>query len=224
MKSQSTMHKPTTSTGWHFQWVKAGEEPSLAIKPGEIAGFERQFKDSAGQLSEFFLAVTGTQRFEVANWLNHQAGKLGLNQYVTEIQVTLKHPYQHRINGVNENQEPIDEYELLKATQSLKDQVALAWSEVVLSCENFDHQTKIDLMKAAASNDINAFLPISAYLFSKTIERMPEKFQSAQAIIFPAIPLACDDWYGKPVKMIAFRKETIVSMKPMWKIERPLAA
>lgn len=109
------------------------------------------------------------------------------------------------------------------ATTALKQQLTCAWSQVVMSCEQLDIQNKIDLLTAATSNDINAFLSISAHLFSKAIEGIHPEFQEARAIIFPAIPLAHEEWHGKPVKMIAFKKETIISIKPMWQISQKLA-
>ena len=219
MKTQDISYKPQQATTWHFQWIKRGEKPALAINPGEMSGFDKYFQGSPKTLSSFYLGITGTQRFEVADWLNKQALKLELDQYVTEFQVLLSHPFKARINGVDEDGQATDEYEVTKATAALKQQLAGAWSQVVMSCENMDHQTKIDLLTAATTDDVNAFLPISSYLFSKAVENMHPEFQSARAIIFPAIPQAYRDWKGKPAKMIAFKKETIVSIKPMWKVE-----
>lgn len=224
MNLHEISYKPQKATTWHIQWVKRGEKPVLAINPGEISGFDKYFQDAPKTLSSFYLGITGTQRFEVADWLNQQALKLELDQYVTEFQVLLNHPFKARINGVDEEGHAIDEYEVTKATAALKQQLAGAWAQVVMSCENMDHQTKIDLLTAATTDDVNAFLPISSFLFSKAVENMHTEFQSARAIIFPAIPQAFRDWRGKPAKMIAFKKETIVSIKPMWKIEEALAA
>lgn len=224
MNLHEISHKPQKATTWHIQWVKRGEKPALAINPGEISGFDKYFQDASKNLSSFYLGITGTQRFEVADWLNQQAQKLKLDQYVTEFQVLLNHPFKDRINGVDEEGHAIDEYEVTKATDELKQQLAVAWAKVVMSCENMDHQTKIDLLTAATTGDVNAFLPISSFLFSKAVENMHPEFQTARAIIFPAIPQAFRDWRGKPAKMIAFKKETIVSIKPMWKIEETLTA
>jgi hypothetical protein len=221
---QALTYKPQKSTTWHFQWIKKGQKPSLTINPGEISGFEKYFQNAPPTLSTFYLGVTGTQRFEVADWLNQQAQKLGLDQYVTEFQVSLNHPFQNRINGIDAQGNPINEYELTKATTALKHQLAGAWSQVVMSSDALDNQTKIELLTAAASGDVNEFLPLSSVVFSKAVENMHPEFQSARAIIFPAIPLAFKDWRGKPVKMIAFKKETIVSIKPMWRVEDELAA
>ena len=217
-------YKPQKSTTWHFQWIKRGQKPSLTINPGEISGFEKYFHNSPPTLASFYLGVTGTQRFEVADWLNKQAQKLSLDQYVTEFQVSLNHTFKNRINGIDAKGDPINEYELTKATTALKHQLAGAWSQVVMSNESLDTQIKIELLTAAASGDVNEFLPLSSVIFSKAMENMHPEFQSARAIIFPAIPLAVRDWRGKPVKMIAFKKETIVSIKPMWRVEDELAA
>ncbi|MBK9993574.1 MAG: hypothetical protein IPP01_06200 [Saprospiraceae bacterium] len=217
MKTTKSAFKPQTSTVWHFQWMEKGQSPSLTINPGEIAGFEKYFKHSPMTLSSYYLGVSGTQRFESADWLNRQANKQGLVQYVTQFQLELTCPFKHRINGVDDDNQPTTEYELTKATAALKQQLACAWSQAVLSCENFDREEKTSLL-TEATKDINSFLPISSHLFSKAVERMPPEFQAARAIIFPSIPLAHEEWRDKPVKMIAFKKEAIISIKPMWRM------
>lgn len=102
MDTIKNFNQPQKSVVWHFQWVKKGSEPSLEINPGEISGFEKFFHNAPKTLSSFYLAVSGTQRFETADWLHQQAVKQGFEQYVTEFQVLLNHSYKDRINNVNE--------------------------------------------------------------------------------------------------------------------------
>lgn len=217
MKSYSTFNcKPSLATAWSFQWVPHGETPCLDLQPGKIAGFEDYFQDAPTNIPQRFIGATGTQRFEVADWLRKQSEKLGMDQYIIEVTVELRHSFKDRINGVDAEGMAIDEYEVTKPTVALRQKLAVAWSKVIMNGATFTIEEKIDLLTAATSDDVSAFLPISSYLFSKSVENMPEAFQNARAIIFPAIPFEHQDWSGKTIKLIAFREDAIVSVKPTW--------
>lgn len=194
------------------QWVQKGTARAETLLPGSIGGFEKYFNGSDSPLSSFFIGLTGNSRFETTNWLQRQAEKLDMHQYVTEVVIETQHTYQERINGIGADGLPSSEYDLIKSTTLLKDELTQKWIRTVLEC-NLDAQMKIDLLTAASSGSINEFIPVSTFLFSKMVEKMPSEFQNARVIIFPAIPLAVNEWQGNPAKLIAFKNEAIISVK-----------
>lgn len=193
-----------------LQWTPKGTLPSQTLQPGHIAGFEDFFRDSPDVLSSLLIGVTGNHSTETTAWLGTQADKAGMDQHVTIVEIGLFSTYTERINGVCADGLPSYEYDTTKATVVLKNKIQEAWVHVVLRCNGFSRQEKVDLLSAAASGIINKCLPLSSYLFSKTVEAMHHEFQNARAIIFPAIPIAYSDWKGNPARLIAFRKEAII--------------
>ncbi len=207
-------HITTKSTTWTIEWNKQGAPASETVNPGQIAGFESYFVDCADPLSSMLLGLTGTQRFETAAWLERQANKLGYEQYVKEYEIELSHTYIERINEMNATRQYCSELDLLKPTNSLKAKLMEAWSNVVMACEVFNNEVKIDLLNSAAQGNPNEFLTLSSILFSKSIETIAPEFPSLNAIFFPAVPINIQEWKGNPARLVAFHKELIVGAKP----------
>jgi hypothetical protein len=195
------------------QWVSKGNARAEALRPGYIAGFEHFFKDSPSPLSEFLIGLTGNNRLETIAWLHQQAEKLGLHQCITEVVLEMRRTFRERINGICANGTPCDEYDITKATTNLKSNLMQAWTSSVTEGISVDKPYRSGLLDVVESRNISNFIPISSFLFSKTVEKMPFEFQNARVIIFPALPLALEEWQGNPARLIAFKKETIVSVK-----------
>lgn len=195
------------------QWTQKGSSLDEHLKSGQLAGFENNFQDSTDHLSSMYIGLTGTHRFKVIKWLLEQANKLSLDQHVTEVKIMLKHTYRDRINGTDANGFATNEYDLIKATSSLKDQITSAWSSVVIKNQSFDANDKIGLLTAALSGNISEFIPISSILFAQTVEEMHFEFKNANAIFFPAFPIEHDEWKDNPAKLVAFSKDVIVDVK-----------
>jgi len=195
------------------QWVCKGDAPHETLLPGCIAGFEHFFRNSTSPLSDSFIGLTGNSRLKTVGWLQQQAEKLGLHQCITEVTIEMRRTFQERINGVCANGTPCDEYDITKATTNLKTKLMQAWTSSVIEGIPVDKPFRSELIDTVESRNISNFIPISSFLFSMTVEKMPIEFQNARVIIFPASPLALEEWQGNPAKLIAFKKETIVSVK-----------
>lgn len=207
---KSTQFRPSKTVVSHVKWTPNGTPPMETIHSGQLAGFEDYFRDSPDHLSSLIIGLVGNNRLEVISWLQLQAEKIGMTQYVTDITIELIHSYVERINGVDANGMASCEYDLTKPTIQLKNKILKAWSSVVINSYEFDAQSKIDLLTAASFGKINQFLPISSVLLSKAFENMHDEFQHARAIIFPGIPIACTEWKKNPARLIAFREDAIV--------------
>jgi hypothetical protein len=195
------------------KWSLKGYSDDKNLASGQLAGFETNFEGSTEHLSSLYIGLTGNHRFKVIKWLMERANKLGLDQHVTEVKIKLKHTYRDRINGTDENGCATNEYDLIKATSSLKDQITSAWSSVVTDNQCFDEEEKNKLLTVALTGNINKFIPISSVLFAKTVEKMHSEFKNASAIFFPAFPIEQDDWKDNPAKLVAFSKDVIVDVK-----------
>jgi len=194
------------------QWTPKGSA-KVSLKPGSLAGFEPYFKNSPANLASFFIGLTGHRRFDVVNWLNQKAIKSGMDQHVTEMKLELHHSYTERINGSDALGMPTAEYDLMKSTTALKEQITVAWCKAILREQRFQNYAKSVLLEKAVSSELNDFLVLSAELFSKAVEMMHPEFQNARVIFLPAIPVAYTEWNENPARLIAFKKESIVSVK-----------
>ncbi len=190
------------------QWTPEGSAP-LDFKPGNLAGFEPYFENCRSPLSSLYIGLTGNKRFEIIGLLNQQAIKSGMVQHVAEVKIRMEHSYTERINGVDDLGSPIDEYDFIKPTASLKAKLMVAWGKCVMATR-FDVDLKTQLIMAAVCAKINDSIAISSALLSRALEIMDPDIQHARSIVFPAFPLNCDEWKGNPARLIAFRKETIV--------------
>jgi hypothetical protein len=198
------------STVTCVHWVCNGTKHFEESEPGTIAGFEKYFQNSSKQFSSLMIGLDGSHSTETVQWLKAQAEKSHMIQFVREVKIKLNYSHRERINGVGDDGMPVDEFDLSKSTTQLKRKLTEGWVDGVLRCENFDVQTKIDLLTAASSGDINQFLPISAGLFSHAVETMQEEIKNPKVIFFPAVPLAVHEWKGNPAKLVAFSPDAIV--------------
>ncbi len=194
------------------QWTPAGSAP-IDLETGILAGFEPYFKNSPKHLSDFYIGLSGNYRFKTIAGLNQQAKAAGMDQHVAEFRIELKNSLRDRVNGINSLGLPINEYELMKPTTVLTERIMVAWGKAILDNNRLDRHLKVKLLMEATTGDVNKFLPISSDLFSRAVEHMHHEFQHANAIIFPAIPIDVSNWSGKPVRLIAFKKETIIKAK-----------
>jgi len=208
--------KLSYSIAWHLQWVKAGEQPSHQIQPGKISGFSDYFSDIPDDWDEFYICISGNERFKVADWMRKKALELGMTQYITEVKIKLKRTFTERIQAINLDATKADEFELTKSVTKMKKKLAVAWSKSVMDNENFTIDDRLKLLTAATSNDLTAFLPISAKLFNQTILNMRDEFVNAKAILFPALPIWHNEWLNKPIKLVAFRKSVVITAKAVW--------
>ncbi len=187
----------------------------MSFYSGKIAGFDDFFSGSSSNLSSMLVGLVGTQRFEASKWLNNQAKRHGKLQHVTELNIQLHNTYKERINGKTREGLPSSEFDLIKPTVGLRDQLIGAWSNAVMESMNIPTGLKIDLLSRALSSKVNKIIPISSILFSRALEKMPESFQNARAIYFSAMPVEADEWHGNPPRLIAFRKESIIKCSRM---------
>lgn len=209
----NSLTKSSVAIASCIQWLPKGTSPTSVLQSGKIAGFEDYFANSSKHLSSMCIGLTGNHRFKVITWLQEVSNKLGLDQHVTEVKISLNHSFRDRINGADERGFATDEYDLIKATTALKNKFVAAWSTVVMQSQALDAQAKIDLLTTTLSGNTNDFIPISSTLFSKAVEGMDENFQKAKVIFFPAFPINRGNWNDNPVRLVAFRENVIVNIK-----------
>ena len=208
--TKETSAKSQTIVVWSIQWLDKDIAPSDELCKGEIAGFSKYLEGS-----DFYIGLTGSKRFDVADFLRVQATKQNKSQYIIEHHVQMKYGFRDRINGKTIDGTAIDEFELTKPVVEVRKKILVAWSKIVMDHNAFTDSEKIRLVDMAMIGDANLYLPISAKLFSQTVEQLPW-LKNASSIIYPALPIAHLEWASVPIKLIAFKKESILKSTPVW--------